>query len=152
MTGQEAVHVAEAFAAAVPVTGLVLTKIDGDARGGAALSISAVTGLPVKFLARARRRTLLSRSTPIGWPAESSDGDVLTLIERAQDTFDEKQAPRWPRRFERTASPRRHARADAAGPEDGRGRNLLEMIPGMGGMAKQAQASVDRGISSGSRR
>ncbi|HYC06973.1 MAG TPA: signal recognition particle receptor subunit alpha, partial [Candidatus Binatia bacterium] len=50
MTGQEAVTVAEAFAAAVPLTGLILTKIDGDARGGAALSISAVTGLPVKFL------------------------------------------------------------------------------------------------------
>ena len=50
MTGQEAVSVAQAFVAAVPVTGLILTKIDGDARGGAALSISAVTGVPVKFL------------------------------------------------------------------------------------------------------
>ncbi len=50
MTGQEAVAVAQAFAAAVPISGLILTKIDGDARGGAALSISAVTGLPVKFL------------------------------------------------------------------------------------------------------
>src|SRR4029078_7110095 len=50
MSGQEAVSVAQAFVAAVPVTGLIVTKIDGDARGGAALSISAVTGVPVKFM------------------------------------------------------------------------------------------------------
>jgi signal recognition particle subunit SRP54 len=65
MTGQESVAVAQAFAAAVPLTGLVLTKIDGDARGGAALSIGAVTGLPVKFLGTGEKTDAPSRpSTP----------------------------------------------------------------------------------------
>ena len=72
MTGQEAVAVAEAFAAAVPLTGLILTKIDGDARGGAALSISAVTGCRSSSWAPARRPTRSSRSTPTAWPAASS--------------------------------------------------------------------------------
>ena len=67
MVGQEAVGVAQAFAAAVPLTGLVLTKIDGDARGGAALSISAVTGLPVKFLGH-RREDRRPRAVPPGPP------------------------------------------------------------------------------------
>ena len=73
MTGQEAVAVAQAFAAAVPVTGLILTKIDGDARGGAALSISAVTGVPVKFLGH-RREDRRARGLPsrTGSPAGSS--------------------------------------------------------------------------------
>jgi signal recognition particle subunit SRP54 len=72
MTGQEAVNVAEAFHAAVPVTGLVLTKIDGDARGGAALSISAVTGCRSSSWAPARRPTRSSRSIRTGSPAGSS--------------------------------------------------------------------------------
>ena len=71
MTGQEAVGVAQAFAAAVPVTGLVLTKIDGDARGGAALSIASVTGLGVKFLGPARRPMRSRSSIPTGSPAGS---------------------------------------------------------------------------------
>ena len=71
MVGQEAVAVAEAFRDAAPVTGLVLTKIDGDARGGAALSISAVTGCPSSSWAPARRPTRWRSSTPTAWPAAS---------------------------------------------------------------------------------
>ena len=93
MTGQEAVAVAQAFAAAVPVTGLVLTKIDGDARGGAALCISAVTGLPVKFLGTGEKTDALEVFHPDRLAGRILGmGDILTLVERAQETFDAKQA------------------------------------------------------------
>ncbi|HEY5487050.1 MAG TPA: signal recognition particle protein [Candidatus Limnocylindrales bacterium] len=147
MTGQEAVHVAEAFAAAVPVTGLVLTKIDGDARGGAALSISAVTGLPVKFLGTGEKTDALEPFHPDRLAGRILGmGDVLTLIERAQDTFDEKQATKMAEKIRKNSftlddmldQMQQVQKMGAVG-------SLLEMIPGMGGMAKQAQASVDRG-------
>ena len=89
----EAVAVAQAFAAAVPVTGLVLTKIDGDARGGAALSISAVTGLPVKFLGTGEKTDALEPFHPDRLAGRILGmGDILTLVERAQETFDVNQA------------------------------------------------------------
>jgi signal recognition particle subunit SRP54 len=93
MTGQEAVAVAQAFVAAVPVTGLVLTKIDGDARGGAALSISAVTGVPVKFLGTGEKTDALEVFHPDRLASRILGmGDILTLVERAQETFDVNQA------------------------------------------------------------
>ena len=92
MTGQEAVGVAQAFAAAVPLTGLILTKIDGDARGGAALSISAVTGVPVKFLGTGEKTDALEVFHPDRLAGRILGmGDILTLVERAQETFDAKQ-------------------------------------------------------------
>ncbi len=147
MTGQEAVHVAEAFHAAVPVTGLVLTKIDGDARGGAALSISAVTGLPVKFLGTGEKTDALEAFHPDRLAGRILGmGDVLTLIERAQETYDEKTAAKMAEKL------RRHGftledmleqmeQVQKMGPLG----HLIEMMPGMGGMAKEAQAAVDRG-------
>jgi signal recognition particle subunit SRP54 len=147
MTGQEAVHVAEAFAASVPLTGLVLTKIDGDARGGAALSISAVTGLPVKFLGTGEKTDALEPFHPDRLAGRILGmGDVLTLIERAQDTYDEKQATKMAEKLRKNnftledmlEQMQQVQKMGAVG-------QLMEMIPGMGGMAKQAQASVDRG-------
>ena len=86
MVGQESVAVAQAFAEAAPVTGLILTKIDGDARGGAALSISAVTGLPVKFLGTGEKTDALEPFHPDRLAGRILGmGDVLTLIERAQE-------------------------------------------------------------------
>ena len=93
MTGQEAVTVAQGFAGAVPVTGLVLTKIDGDARGGAALSIGAVTGIPVKFLGTGEKTDALEVFHPDRLAGRILGmGDIVTLTERAQEAFDEKQA------------------------------------------------------------
>ncbi len=93
MTGQEAVTVAQAFADTVKVTGLILTKIDGDARGGAALSIGAVTGIPVKFLGTGEKTDALEVFHPDRLAGRILGmGDVLTLVERAQEAFDEKQA------------------------------------------------------------
>jgi signal recognition particle subunit SRP54 len=147
MTGQEAVNVAQAFAAAVPVTGLILTKIDGDARGGAALSISAVTGLPVKFLGTGEKTDALEPFYPDRLAGRILGmGDVLTLIERAQETFDEKQAARIAEKLRKNSFTLQDMldqmqQLQKMGPLGG----LIEMIPGLGGMAKQAQASVDRG-------
>ena len=93
MTGQDAVNVAEAFLAEVEVTGVVLTKLDGDARGGAALSMAYVTGRPIKFAGIGEK---LSDLEPFH-PDRMADrilglGDVLTLIEKAEAAFDEAEA------------------------------------------------------------
>jgi signal recognition particle subunit SRP54 len=147
MVGQEAVGVAQAFAAAVPLTGLVLTKIDGDARGGAALSISAVTGLPVKFLGTGEKTDALEPFHPDRLAGRILGmGDVLTLVERAQEHFDAKQAAKLQEKL-KTASftledmLEQLQQVKKMGPLG----QVMEMIPGMGGMAKEAQDSVDRG-------
>ncbi|MFI5225338.1 MAG: signal recognition particle protein [Candidatus Limnocylindrales bacterium] len=147
MTGQEAVAVAEAFAAAVPLSGLILTKIDGDARGGAALSISAVTGLPVKFLGTGEKTDALEPFHPDRLAGRILGmGDVLTLVERAQETFDEKQAAAMQEKLA-TASftledmLEQMQQLRKMGPLG----QVMSMIPGMGGMAKEAQDAVDRG-------
>jgi signal recognition particle subunit SRP54 len=147
MTGQEAVNVAEAFHAAVPITGLVLTKIDGDARGGAALSISAVTGLPVKFLGTGEKTDALEPFHPDRLASRILGmGDVLTLVERAQEHFDEKQAAKMAEKLRKNSFTLQDMldqmeQVRKMGPMG----QIMEMIPGMGSYAKQAQDSVDRG-------
>jgi len=147
LTGQEAVNVATAFHSAVPVTGLVLTKIDGDARGGAALSISAVTGLPVKFLGTGEKTDALEPFYPDRLAGRILGmGDVLTLIERAQESFDEKTAAKMAEKLRKNSFTLEDMldqmeQVRKLGPLS----SLMEMIPGMGGYAKQAQESVDRG-------
>ena len=147
MTGQEAVNVATAFHSAVPVTGLILTKIDGDARGGAALSISAVTGLPVKFLGTGEKTDALEPFHPDRLAGRILGmGDVLTLIERAQENYDEKSAAKMAEKLRKNSFTLEDMldqmeQVSKMGPMG----QILEMIPGMGGYAKQAQDSVDRG-------
>ena len=93
MTGQEAVNVAQEFHEKIGLTGLVLTKMDGDARGGAALSITSVTGIPVKFIGVGERIEDLERFYPDRLASRIIGmGDVLTLVEKAQASFDESQA------------------------------------------------------------
>ena len=147
MTGQDAVSVAQAFVAAVPVTGLVLTKIDGDARGGAALSISAVTGLPVKFLGTGEKTDALEVFHPDRLAGRILGmGDVLTLVERAQEVVDAKQAAKLEEKL-RTAQFTLEDFLDQLQQVQKMGPvgQLIGMIPGFGGMAKEAQAAVDRG-------
>lgn len=147
MTGQEAVAVAQAFEAVVPLTGLVLTKIDGDARGGAALSISAVTGLPVKFLGTGEKTDALEVFHPDRLASRILGmGDILTLVERAQDTYDEKQAAKLEEKFRKASFTLddmldQLQQVQKMGPLG----QVLSMIPGMGGMAREAEAAVDRG-------
>ncbi len=93
MTGQDAVNTAEEFNKNVGLTGLVLTKLDGDARGGAALSISFVTGVPVKFIGTGEKTSDLEPFYPDRLASRILGmGDVLTLIEKAERAFDEQQA------------------------------------------------------------
>ena len=101
MTGQEAVHVAEGFNERVAVTGLVMTKTDGDARGGAALSIREVTGIPIKFLGTGEKLVDLEPFQPERLAGRILGmGDVLTLIERAQDNITEQDAMAMERKLQ----------------------------------------------------
>ena len=93
MTGQDAVNSALSFAQALDLTGTILTKLDGDARGGAAVSITEVTGKPVKFIGNSEKMDGLEVFDPnrivdriLGF------GDVISLVEKAQEVIDEKQA------------------------------------------------------------
>jgi signal recognition particle subunit SRP54 len=147
MTGQEAVAVAQAFAAAVPLTGLVLTKIDGDARGGAALSISAVTGVPVKFLGTGEKTDALEVFHPDRLAGRILGmGDILTLVERAEEVVDARDAAKLEEKL-RTAQFTLEDFLDQLQQVQKMGPvgQLMGMIPGFGGMAKEAQAAVDRG-------
>ena len=93
MTGQDAVRVADEFNQRVGLTGLILTKIDGDARGGAAISIRAVTGVPIKYLGVGEKLDALESFHPDRLASRILGmGDVLTLIEKAEATLDQEQA------------------------------------------------------------
>jgi signal recognition particle subunit SRP54 len=147
MTGQQAVDVATAFAAAAPVTGLILTKIDGDARGGAALSIGAVTGVAVKFLGTGEKTDALEVFHPDRLSSRILGmGDVLTLVERAQEAFDAKQQARLEESVRKGSftledmlvSMRQVQKMGPMG-------QLMNMIPGMGGLAREAEDAVNRG-------
>ena len=93
MTGQDAVNAATAFDDALGITGVMLTKLDGDARGGAALSIASVTGKPIKFIGTGEKLDMLEPFHPDRMASRILGmGDVLTLIEKAEQSFDEKKA------------------------------------------------------------
>jgi signal recognition particle subunit SRP54 len=93
MTGQDAVNTAEEFNRNVGLTGLILTKMDGDARGGAALSIKFVTGLPVKFIGTGEKASAIEPFYPDRLASRILGmGDVLTLIEKTEEAFDEQRA------------------------------------------------------------
>jgi len=147
MTGQEAVNVATAFHDAVPLTGLILTKIDGDARGGAALSIGAVSGLAVKFMGTGEKTDALEVFHPDRLAGRILGmGDVMTLVERAQEHVDASQAAKIEEKLRNSQFTledflEQIQQVQKMGPMG----QLMSMIPGMGGMAKEAQAAVDRG-------
>jgi len=139
MTGQDAVEAATAFKARLPVTGLVLTKVDSDARGGAALSIRASTGVPVKFLGTSERLDGLEVFHPDRLATRILGmGDILTLVERAQEHLDEKEAEAQAKklleaRFTFEDFYTQLQQVKKMGPIG----DLLKLMPGMGGLAKQ---------------
>jgi signal recognition particle subunit SRP54 len=139
MTGQEAVNVATEFHARVDVTGLVMTKMDGDARGGAALSIRWVSGVPVKFIGIGEKADALEPFYPDRLASRILGmGDVLTFIEKAEKTLDEKKALELQKKVKR-------ARFDLEDFLDqlkaikkmGPIGQLAEMLPGMGKLANR---------------
>ena len=142
MTGQDAVNTAQGFHERVQLTGLIMSKMDGDARGGAALSITRVTGVPIKYIGVGERPDGLEAFHPDRLASRIlAMGDMLTLIERAQGAVDEEQAKEMERKF-------RQATFDL---EDFLGQlqsvkkmgsltQIMEMIPGMGQMANKLPA------------
>jgi len=139
MTGQDAVEAATAFKARLPITGLVLTKVDSDARGGASLSIRAATGIPVKLLGVGEKLDALEVFHPDRLAQRILGmGDVLTLVERAQGAVDQKTAEDQAKklmeaRFTFDDFYTTLQQVKKMGPIG----DLLKMIPGMGGLAKQ---------------
>jgi signal recognition particle subunit SRP54 len=145
MTGQEAVNVAEAFHERLELTGLVLTKVDGDARGGAALSMRAVTGVPIKYLGVGEKSAALEVFEPSRLAGRILGmGDVLSLIERAQETIDVEQTAGLDNKL-------REGRLDLQdflnqlrqlrrmGPLQ----EILGMIPGLGQLRRQLPVEID---------
>jgi signal recognition particle subunit SRP54 len=100
MIGQEALHVAEGFRQAVALTGLIMTKMDGDSRGGAAISIRSVTGIPIKFIGTGEKMDALEAFQPERLASRILGmGDMIGLIEKAEAAFDEKQAQKQAERL-----------------------------------------------------
>ena len=139
MTGQEAVNIARGFHERVPLTGLILTKVDGDARGGAAISMRSVSGVPIQFLGTGEKLDGLELFHPERLASRILGmGDVLTLIEKAQDQFDEREAEQLQEKLLRNRftlqdfleQMQRIRRMGSLS-------SLLSMMPGLGRLADQ---------------
>ena len=143
MTGQEAVRVASDFDNTVDLTGLIMTKIDGDARGGAAISMREVTGVPMKFLGTGEKVTALEVFHPDRMASRILGmGDVLTLIEKAQTEMDQEEAEKAGQRllsgqFNLEDFLEQMQQIKRMGPLG----QLIEMIPGMGKMTGDVDLS-----------
>ena len=134
MTGQAATQVAEGFNNDLDLTGIVLTKLDGDTRGGAALSIRAVTGLPIIFTGKGEKLTDLSTFHPDRMASRILGmGDMLTLIEKAQQDYDAKEAEKMAEKmrentFDFNDFIDQMEQVQKMGPLD----QIIKMIPGLG--------------------
>jgi signal recognition particle subunit SRP54 len=145
MTGQDAVNVAEAFNSDLGLTGVIMTKLDGDSRGGAALSVKAVTGCPIKFVGMGEKLDALE----IFYPARMSSrilgmGDIVSLVEKAQANFDEKKAREMEQKirhqeFTLEDFKEQLQQVKKMGPLE----DLLGMIPGMGKQLKGMEGQID---------
>jgi signal recognition particle subunit SRP54 len=147
MTGQEAVRVAESFLERLPLTALVLTKMDGDARGGAALSIRSVTGLPIAYLGTGEAIDGFEVFHPDRLAQRILGmGDIVTLVERAEERLDRAEAERAAQRLMENRFTLEDFRSQLQqvkkmGPIG----QVLEMMPGGAGLAGAAQQAVDDG-------
>lgn len=145
MIGQEAVAVSTAFNDALDVTGVVLTKIDGDTRGGAALSIRSVIGKPIKFVGVGEKLTDLEPFYPDRMASRILGmGDVLTLIDKAQEAVDEKTAKEMERKFrENSFDLNDYIEQVNSLKKMGGLKSVLSMMPGIGGKLKQLEDQID---------
>ena len=145
MTGQDAVRVAEEFHSRVGLTGLILTKMDGDARGGAALSIRCVSGVPIKFIGIGEKVDAFEPFHPDRLASRILGmGDILTFIEKAEATFDEQQAKELERKV-RTASFDLDDFLSQLGTVKKMGpvAQLVEMLPGASALARQLPEGLE---------
>ena len=144
MTGQEAVNIAAGFHQQIGLTGLILTKIDGDARGGAAISMRAVTGVPIEFLGTGEKTDALEIFHPDRLASRILGmGDVLTLIERAEATFDEEQTKRMERKLREASFDledflEQLRQVKKMGPLS----QILDLVPGLGRLAQDISPEV----------
>jgi signal recognition particle subunit SRP54 len=147
MTGQDAVNIAQSFNEALDIGGIVLTKTDGDARGGAALSIKAVTGKPIKFVGTGEKLTQLEAFHPDRMASTILGmGDVLTLIEKAQAVVDEKKAVELEKKLRKSQFTLEDFRDQLVQVRKmGSLSDLLQMIPGMSKMKQMKHLDVDDG-------
>jgi signal recognition particle subunit SRP54 len=147
MTGQDAVGVAESFAEAAEFDGVVMTKLDGDARGGAALSVNAVTGKPILFASTGEKLEDFDKFHPDRMASRIIGmGDVLSLIEKAEQQVDERQAIDLQEKLKRDQFTledflQQMRQVRKMGPLSG----LIGMLPGMGAMKELKDADVDEG-------
>ncbi|ANY75447.1 signal recognition particle protein [Paenibacillus ihbetae] len=145
MTGQDAVNVAESFNQQLTLTGVVLTKLDGDTRGGAALSVKAVTGCPIKFAALGEKIDALEPFHPERMASRILGmGDMLSLIEKAQSNIDADKAKEMERKMRNAEFTfedflEQMEQVKKLGPLD----QLMDMIPGMGKMKQAKDLKVD---------
>ena len=146
MTGQESVNVAKTFHEALGFDGVIMTKLDGDARGGAALSIKAVTGIPIKFIGMGEKIEPLEVFHPDRMASRILGmGDVLSLVEKAQTAFDQKTAEEMEKKLRKNEFTlddflNQMQQIKKLGSLD----SILGMIPGLGGLKKQlADKDVD---------
>ncbi len=149
MTGQDAVNVATAFQQKVGITGIVLTRIDGDARGGAALSMRAITGKPIKLLGVGEKVDALEAFHPDRIAGRILGmGDVVSLVEKAAETIDREEAEKLARKMEKgsfdlddMANQLRQIR------KMGGMSGMMGLLPGIGKIKKQLEgANIDEGI------
>ena len=145
MTGQDAVNAAQEFHQRMSLTGLIMTKMDGDARGGAALSVTQVTGVPIKFIGVGERSDALEAFHPDRLASRIlAMGDVLTLIEKAQDVVDQDQAKELERKFRQaTFDLEDFLQQIQAVKKMGSLSQIMEMIPGMNQLGKNMPADLD---------
>lgn len=145
MTGQDAVNVAESFNQQLQLTGVILTKLDGDTRGGAALSVKAVTGCPIKFAALGEKIDALEPFHPERMASRILGmGDMLSLIEKAQAGIDVDKAKEMERKMRNAEFTfddflEQMAQVKKLGPID----QIMDMIPGMGKMKQMKDVKVD---------
>ena len=146
MTGQDAVNTAQIFEAQIGLTGLVLTRVDGDARGGAALSMRAVTGKPIKLLGVGEKMDALEDFHPTRVASRILGmGDVVSLVEKAQELQEEGEAERLQKKlskgqFDLNDLADQMKKISKLGGIGG----LMSMMPGMGGMKKQIEAAKEQ--------
>ncbi len=143
MTGQEAVNIASGFDEKMSITGVIITKLDGDARGGAALSIKAVTGKPVKFVGVGEKLDALEVFHPDRLVSRILGmGDVLSLVEKAQSVIDVAEAERLQEKFKQDKFDLEDFLAQMQQVKKmGSLESIMGMIPGMGKMMKQMQGA-----------
>lgn len=139
MTGQDAVNVAETFNQKLDITGVIITKLDGDTRGGAALSIKAVTGKPIKFVGSGEKMEDIEPFYPDRMASRILGmGDVLTLIEKAQEAFSEEEALKLQKKMKTNSFTLQDYlnQLESVKKMGGIGK-LMSMVPGLGGKVNE---------------